>query len=231
MTYNSSPQTLIFKNVFPILMLGVGIIGFVTLKNSTDESVSNFANAFGIALVWISIFLIQLPFLLKKVEIDENGLKIISGKNHQVIPFKNINTISKFDLSNPWMITVNYIDTEKKNRKISYMPNSKYQRFMKEDEMTEYLIQKVKSENPKFETSNTLKMLLILFLSGLPFFIGVIYFMSKSSKNIFRTLSDNIGGCYTHLTRSQELADLHGASANHRPQLSWTIVWARAMSI
>ena len=186
MTYNSSPQTFIFKKIFPILMLGGGIIGFIALRNSGDELASNFANAFGIALVWISIFLIQMPFRLKKVEIDENGLKIKSGNDNQIIPFNKINTVSKFDLSNPWMITVKYLDFAKnENRKISYMPNSKYQRFMKEDEMTEYLTQKAKSENPNFEESNTLKNLLILFLAGLPFFIGMIYFMSKVGFNNF----------------------------------------------
>ena len=186
MTYNSSPQTFIFKNIFPIIMLGGGIIGFFTLKNSGDELASNFANAFGIALVWISIFLIQMPFRLKNVEVDENGLKIKSGNDYQIIPFKKINSISKFDLSNPWMITVKYLDSNKnENRKISYMPNSKHQRFMKEDEMTEYLSLKAKSENPNFEESNTMKNLLILFLAGLPFFIGMIYFMSKAGFNNF----------------------------------------------
>ena len=186
MTYNSSPQTFIFKNIFPIIMLGGGIIGFFTLKNSGDELLSNFANAFGIALVWISIFLIQMPFRLKKVEIDENGLKIKSGNDEQIIPFKNINSVLKFDLSNPWMITVKYLDSNKnENRKISYMPNSKYQRFMKEDEMTEYLTKQAKSKNPNFEESNTIKNLLIIFLAGLPFFIGMIYFMSKAGFNNF----------------------------------------------
>ena len=182
--YKSSPQTFIFKNIFPIIMLGGGIIGFFTLKISGDELASNFANAFGIALVWISIFLIQIPFRLKNVEVGENGLKINSGNGNQIIPFKKINSVSKFDLSNPWMITIKYLDSQKnENRKISYMPNSKYQRFMKEDEMTEFLTQKAKSENPNFEESNTLKNILILFLAGLPFFIGMIYFMSKTGFN------------------------------------------------
>ncbi|MGX1927771.1 hypothetical protein [Flagellimonas sp. 2504JD4-2] len=113
MTYSSAPQTFIFKNIFPIIMLGGGIIGFFTLKNSGDELASNFANAFGIALVWISIFLIQMPFRLKKVDVDENGLKIKSASDEKIIPFRTIKSVSKFDLSNPWMITVKYLDSNK----------------------------------------------------------------------------------------------------------------------
>ena len=167
-------------------MLVGGIIGFITLKNSGDELAANFAIAFGIALIWVSIFLIQMPFRLKKVEVDEKGLKMKSGNGEQIILFKNIISVSKFDLSNPWMITVKYSDsTKNENRKISYMPNSKYQRFMKEDEMTEYLTEQAKSTNPNFEESNTIKNLLIMFLAGLPFFIGIIYFMSKAGFNNF----------------------------------------------
>ena len=162
-------------------MLISGIIGFVTFKNSGNESLSNFANAFGIALVWISIFLLQMPFRLKEIEVNKNGLKIKSGNVEELVLFKNINSISKFDLSNPWMITVKYSDsTKNENRKISFMPNSKYQKFMKEDEMTEYLTEQAKSQNPNFADSNTMKNLLFLMLAGLPFFIGTIYFMYKS---------------------------------------------------
>ena len=107
--YKSSPQTFIFKNIFPILMLGSGIFGFITLKSSGDEVAANFANSFGIALLWVAIFLVQLPFRLKKVTVDENGLKIKAGDGAESIPFKNINTVSKFDFSNPWMITVKYL--------------------------------------------------------------------------------------------------------------------------
>ena len=181
MKYNSSPLTFIFKYIFPAIMLISGIIGFVALKNIGDESLSNFANAIGIAMVWISIFLLQMPFRLKKIELDKNGLMIKLGNDEELIPFKNINSISKFDLSNPWMITVKYSDsTKNENRKISYMPNSKYQRFMKEDEMTEYLTEQSKSQNPNFVESNTMKNLLILMFAGLPFFMGTIYFMYKS---------------------------------------------------
>ncbi|MEM9258536.1 MAG: hypothetical protein AAGA62_02750 [Bacteroidota bacterium] len=137
-------------------MLGSGIIGFFILKNTGDESVSNFANSFGIAWVWISIFLIQMPFKLKNIEVDKNGLKVKSARNEELIPFKNIISVSKFDFTNPWMMTVKYLDAAKNECiKISYLPSPKHQRFMKEDEMTEYLTTQAKSQNPNFEESNS----------------------------------------------------------------------------
>jgi hypothetical protein len=52
--------------------------------------VSNFANAYGIALVWVSIFLVQMPFRLKNVEVDENGINIKSRNDNQIIPFNEV---------------------------------------------------------------------------------------------------------------------------------------------
>jgi len=148
--YKSSPQTFIFKNIFPFLMLGSGLFVFITLKNVGDEIASNFANSFGIALLWITIFLVQLPFRLKKVTVDENGLQIKTGNGVESILFKNINAVSKFDLASPWMITVKYTDsTKNEERKIAYMPNAEYQRFMKEDEMTAYITAQSKINNPR----------------------------------------------------------------------------------
>ena len=184
MTYISSRQTFIFKYIFPAVMLVGGILAFITLKNSGDELTSNFANAFGIALIGISIFLIQMPFRVKYVEVDENGLKSKSGSGNEIIPFKNVKSVSKLDLSNPWMITVKYLDSRRnENRKISYMPNSEYQRIMKEDEMTEYISNQARLKNPNFEESSILRNLLILLLAGLPFYIGIIYFISKTGIN------------------------------------------------
>ena len=181
MKYTSSPLTFIFKYIFPPIMLAGGIIGFLTLNNSNDEVMSNFSNAFGIAMIWVSIFLIQMPFRVKNVEVDENGLSIRSRNGSKVIPFKNIKTISLLDFTNPWMITVKYKDINKdQTNKISYMPNPKYQRIMNLDEMTEYITKKAKEQNDDFEESSTVKNLAILFLAGSPFLIGMIYYMSNT---------------------------------------------------
>ena len=181
MKYTSSPLTFIFKYIFPPIMIAGGIIGYLTLNNSDDVVMSNFSNAFGIAMIWVSIFLIQMPFRVKNVEVDENGLSIRSGNGSKAIPFKNIKSVSILDLTNPWMITVKYKDINKdQTNKLSYMPNSKYQRIMKLDEMTEYITQKAKAQNENYEESSTIKNLALLFLAGLPFLIGMIYFMSKT---------------------------------------------------
>ncbi len=162
------------------MIIGGGF-AFVMLKNQDNGLASNFANAYGIALTWISIFLVQLPFRLKKVTVDDKGLKIKSDDGNKVIPFKEVYAVSKFELTSPWMVTVKYFDSVSGEKiKIAYMPNQKYQKFMKDDDMTAYLKNESKTNNPAFEESNNLKNLLILFCVGLPFFIAMFYFMSKS---------------------------------------------------
>ncbi len=162
-------------------MLIGGTVAYLFLSSSGDEISTNFKNAFGIAFVWSAIFVIQMPFGLKEIEVDEKGIRVKSDSRDKTIPFKNVNSVVKFGLSNPMMVIVKYSTSDgNEKRKLSYMRNSKYQRIMKEDEMTEYLTNQAKANNPNFEESNTFKNLLILFLLGLPFFIGMFYFMTKT---------------------------------------------------
>jgi len=162
-------------------MIGGGITGLITLLNTGDGQLKNFAIAFGISLVWISIFLLKMPFNLKSISADENGIRIKSTKDFSIIKYNHVRSISKFDFTNPWMITLKYFDEIKgKEIKISYMPNSKYQKFLQDDEMTSFIMEKSKLNNPNFVESSTIKNLLLLFLAGTPFFIGMIYFMLKS---------------------------------------------------
>lgn len=162
-------------------MLITALIVIFIFRKSGDESLIYFTNAVGIALIWVSIFIVQMPFRLKRIEVNEKGLKIKTGNRNGIIPFKNISAVSKFDFVNPWMITIKYLDPNTgKVRKISFMPDAKYQRFMKEDAMTEYLTQQSRLENPDFAESSTVKNIAILFLAGLPFFMGMIYYASKA---------------------------------------------------
>ncbi len=118
--------------------------------------------------------------------VDEDGLTILSRSGQESIPFDNICSVSKFDLSNPWFMTIKYIDkTKNKTRKISYLPHQKHQRFMKQDEMTEYLVTQSRKYNPNYEDVSVIKNMIIVFLAGLPFFIGMLYFMCQSGLQNF----------------------------------------------
>lgn len=178
MIYKSAPLTFIYKYLLPIVVLLGGIIMFITLKNNGDESTSNIVYAFGIIFFWNALFLIQLPFRLKKITIDKDGVSIKSGNGAKIIPFKDIKAVSKYDLFSPWMMTIKYVDSKKQEeRKISYKPHSKYERFLKADDMTAYLREQAKINNSHFEESNTIKNYLILALAELPCFIGMCYFI------------------------------------------------------
>lgn len=179
MKYTSSSQTFLYKYIYPVIMIVGGIVSFVVLKKSSN-GLTDFAYGFGIAFLWNAIFIFQMPFRLKKIEADEKGIIVKSGEEEEKIAFGNVMAVAKFDLTNPWMITIKYFDESKnENRKLSYMRNAQYYRFLKDDEMTAFIKKEAKKQNLKFVEISAMKNFLILFLMGLPFFIGVIYFLTK----------------------------------------------------
>ncbi|MEL6988787.1 MAG: hypothetical protein AAGK97_13310, partial [Bacteroidota bacterium] len=68
--YTSSPQTFIFKYIFPVMFIGMGIFGYI--MSSQQEETVYFSKGFLVALIWVSIFLVQMPFRLKRITVDEN---------------------------------------------------------------------------------------------------------------------------------------------------------------
>ena len=73
MTYQSAPFITFMKYVFPIIFIGGGIFTIITFSSFADEKQINFLYAFGIALFWVSIFMVQMPFRLKSITVDEDA--------------------------------------------------------------------------------------------------------------------------------------------------------------
>lgn len=113
--------------------------------------------------------------------VDDQGLHIKSGRNDKLIPFRNITTVSKFDLASPWAWAIKYVNPSKNtHHKISYIPKAEYQQGFKDDEMTAYIIDQARANNPNYQQTSTVKNLLILFIAGLPVGIAMIYFMTQT---------------------------------------------------
>lgn len=176
--YTSSPQTFLFKYIMPPLLIIFGMAGIVVLINQEDEQVQKFAIAFGIAFAWMLIFILQIPFNLKKIKVNESGLTVLSKQTPNLISFDKVLSVSLFSFSNPWMITVRYLCPDRKEeKKLSYMPNQKDGQPLKLDKMTNYIIERAKSSNPNYIESSIVKNLMILLVAGLPAVLGIIYFL------------------------------------------------------
>ena len=116
----------------------------------TPESIA-FAKSMIIVTIWVSIFLVQFPFKLKQIETSDMGILIKGYSSDRLIEYKEIHWITKFDLSNPWFVTIKYHDVESGfDKKISYMPNGSDQRIPFKDEMIKYIQKKIESENPNY---------------------------------------------------------------------------------
>jgi len=180
----SSSLTFVFIYIFPVFMLGGAVFGiYSSWIEGTPESLS-FAKSMTVMTLWISFFLIQMPFRLKYIEAHEDCLQIKSFGKQFKIEYRDIYWISKFDLTSPWSMTIKYRDNDTGfDRKISFMPSQNDQRLFHDDAMTEFIKYRVKEENSNFsedQQPSTMKNFLFLFLLSLPFIALTFYFMKDS---------------------------------------------------
>jgi len=178
--YKSSPKTFLFKYIFPVLLLLFGIPSIVvSWKNSTPESIG-FAKSMIVALTWVSIFIVQMPFRLKNITAGENGITFREkGKDIQV-HYRDIAWITKFDITSPWFITIKYhIQATGENKRISFIPEKNNQKFFALDEMSEFIkgkIDSVRMGHSNDPQPSAAKNFLLLMLLAFPFFALMLYF-------------------------------------------------------
>lgn len=180
--YKSSPFTFIFKYIIPVIMLSGSIYTIYDLWNASDPQMQGFAKAMLVMTIWISIFLIQMPFRLKNIEATESGILVKELGEQIEIKYSNVDWVSKFDLSSPWFVTIKYHDLESGNdKKMSFMPNQNHQRFLSDDAMTAYIRNKIRTDNPNYSKDkepSKIKNIIIGILLSLPFTLLAFYFMN-----------------------------------------------------
>lgn len=178
--YKSSQLTFVFKYIFPVFMLFGMTFGIYIFWTSGNQELQAFAKGFSVMAVWILIFIVQMPFRLKNIETTENGILITDFNKKRLIKYRDINWISKFDLSNPWALTLKYYDQNSGlDKKISYLPNQMNKGDLKNDAMTNYILEMIEKHNPDYSKDNQpspVRNILILTLLGLPFILGFLYF-------------------------------------------------------
>ena len=146
-----------------------------------------FAKSFGIATIWISIFLVQMPFRLKNITADETGILIKGFRKQSLIAYGDIKWLAKFDINSPWFITMKYYDrTNGTDRKIAYMSKQQGFGFRYKDELTAYIRSQIIAHQPgysgKTEPSMTVNFFKLMLLS-LPFWFLMLYFLKDSFYN------------------------------------------------
>jgi hypothetical protein len=167
-------------------MLSGVIFGiYMSWTEGTTES-QGFAKAMITVTLWISIFLVQMPFRLKNIETTEKGIIIKDIGKENFVDYKDIEWITKFDFSSPWFVTIKYLIKETgEYKKISFMPNQRDQRFFANDAMTEFIKNKIIEENLNYSKDSQpsqIKNLALLMVLGLPVAILAFYFMNESLK-------------------------------------------------
>jgi len=177
--YKSSPFTIVFKYFFPVFMFFSLVFGIYMLWTQGSPESQGFAKGMAVMGVWISFFLVQMPFRLKNIETTENGILIKGFKQNTLVEYRNIHWISKFDFSNPWAVTIKYRHPDSGlDRKINFLPNQSEQRLFGNDAMTQFILEKIKTHNPDYSKDNqpsSFKNILLITLLGLPFVFLFLY--------------------------------------------------------
>jgi len=184
--YKSSPFTFVFKYVFPVIILASVFFSIYKSWNYGAPESLGLTKAIITLSIWILFFLVQMPFRLKNIETTEKGIFIKDYGTTKTVAYKDIAWVSKFDITSPWFVTIKYKDESTgAYKKISFIPNQRAQRLFANDEMSEFIKNKIISENVNYTEDNQpskLKNILLLMILGLPFVLLAFYFMNDTLK-------------------------------------------------
>ena len=151
---------------------------YVFWTEGTPET-QKFAKGFAVMAIWVSILLSQMPFRLKNIETNEKGIFIKDFRKKIFVEYRDLQWISKYDLTSPWAVTIKYRDRNMGiDKKVSFWPSQSDQRLLGSDAMTKYIHDMIVTHNPgysKKDQPSQIKNILITTLLGLPFFLIFLY--------------------------------------------------------
>lgn len=179
--FKSSSSTDFFKYFFPVIMLAGAVFGIYTSWTQGTPESQGFAKAMTVAVLWISIFLVQMPLRLKYIEADEEGIRIKDRGGITRVNYKEIDWITRYDLSNPYFVTIKYLDKNSgEHKKVSFKPVQSSQKPFSNDAMSEFIKKKIISDNPNYspeDQPSQVKNFILMILMGTPAAVLMYLFM------------------------------------------------------
>lgn len=165
-------------------MIGVSLFVIINIGAEANEQIPGFTKSFTVAAIWVSIFLVQMPFRLKNIIANESDLIIMESNKQIHVDYKDVYWITKFDISSPWFITLKYRDINTGlDKKISYMPSKKDQKLFADDLMTQFIRNKIKINRTRdIQEPSVIKNLILIGLLSLSVLALMIYF----SQDLFK---------------------------------------------
>lgn len=179
--HKSSPFTLFFKYVFPLFAIAMMTSISLFLWNEGTPDAQNTVKGMLFLFAWMAFFIVQMPFRLQTLTADESGITYTLNGKEKTIAYKDVQWVSMLDISSPWFMTVKFYDAATgEYRKIAYLPNKNNQVPFQDDAMTQYIKQKVQSENSSYSKNSQpslVKNVMLLTALGLPFTLTALYFI------------------------------------------------------
>lgn len=180
--HKSSSQTFLYQYIYPFLFpIGVGVNMYILYGRGDEQSI-RFAHATLIMFLCLSCFIIQMPLRLRKIETTETGLIVKGFRNKITIDYKNIEWLTRFDLTAPWFVTIKYRDpATSEAKKIAFIPNQKTKQLVCDDPMTIYIKEQIALHNPLYSIENTpSKVKNIIILAGLCVPVMLLFFYARN---------------------------------------------------
>ena len=181
----SSSTTFVDKYISPIVVITMFTFGIYIMISKCNGEILGFTKAIIVAYSWSSYHLIQNLIRLRTIETTENGILIVDN-DRQLIEYKDIIWLAKYDLSCTEYVTIKYRDTVSgTEKKIAFTPGKKYLKLFKDDDLTVYIKNMVNETKPYFTREpepTTMKNFFIFQLLNLPIGLLMLYFLNESIK-------------------------------------------------
>lgn len=181
--YKSSPITIFFILFVPAFFIIATIINMYSIWSQGVDQHIGFGKAMSINTIWVGFFIIQFPFRLKNIVAADMGLLIKGlGKNASLIDYKDIDYIARFDILNPFFMTIKYRDQiSGEHKKIFFMPSKGDQRIFADDKLTERIKELMKKNNPNWSEDHfpsSIRNFIVLIAICIPVGLLSFYFLN-----------------------------------------------------
>lgn len=151
----------------------------LTFGQDSDEESQRFVQGMLIMVAWTLIFLLPMPFRLKKISATDECIILHEKGKEKRIDYKDMHWITKYDFSAPWFVTIKYLDRESGSlKKLAFIPGTMNASGSREDPMTAFIHTQIEDRNPSFRDipqPSAKKNQLLLTLAGIPFLLLFLY--------------------------------------------------------
>lgn len=141
-----SASVFISKYIVPVFMLFLFFTSIYLMFFTNDKSLLLFGIGSFFVVVFQSFFSLQMAKTLKRIKVSAEKIEVIGSG--EIVEYKDIMYVTKFDVSNIAFLTIIYKENiTGKIKKIGYIPGLDDLKMFSDNLLTKYIKEQVKKAN------------------------------------------------------------------------------------